>query len=220
MSVSFKETLFKPAGPLGLLVFVLILFSMLELVWGRNTMFLAVNQFVGISYLDSFFTYITLLGDGWTHGLVIIFALFFTLRWAFVLGLSVAMYGPTSVFLKRVIFPELPRPSAVFGIDRINTIEQVHLHSYQSFPSGHSMTSIALAVIAIYFFKDKRAQYGFALLGLLAAFSRIFIGQHYFSDVGVGGIIGLTASMLAYWLIQFVEQKRGITWFDQGLKDL
>ena len=48
----------------------------------------------------------------------------------------------------------------------------------------------------------------YLLLGLVAAWSRIYLAQHFFIDVYVGSIIGTTTSLLLYVIF---EQKKGDT---------
>lgn len=65
----------------------------------------------------------------------------------------------------------------------------------QSMPSGHAATSFAGAVILTYLL--KRAGPVFFVLAAAIAFSRVYVGVHYFSDVLVGALVG-TMVGLAY----------------------
>jgi undecaprenyl-diphosphatase len=65
----------------------------------------------------------------------------------------------------------------------------------QSMPSGHAATSFAGAVILTYLL--ARAAPFFFLLAAAIAFSRVYVGVHYFSDVLVGALLG-AAVALAY----------------------
>ena len=57
-----------------------------------------------------------------------------------------------------------------------------------SFPSGHAATSSAMASIISYYF--RRAAIPVFLLAALVAFSRIYVGVHYPSDVVGGAVLG------------------------------
>ncbi|MBL4786832.1 MAG: phosphatase PAP2 family protein [Cohaesibacteraceae bacterium] len=74
---------------------------------------------------------------------------------------------------------------------------------YASFPSGHSTTFGALAVLAILLVPKFRF-FILALFGLLA-FSRVAVGAHYPSDVLVGFTIGLAFS---WWLTTVFARNR------------
>ena len=63
-----------------------------------------------------------------------------------------------------------------------------------SFPSGHATTSFAAATILAYF--DKKRKKLFYLIATLIAFSRVYLGYHYFFDVIGGAILGLLISKL------------------------
>ncbi len=58
----------------------------------------------------------------------------------------------------------------------------------QSMPSGHAATSFAGAVILTYLL--PRGAPLFFLLATAIAFSRVYVGVHYLSDVAVGALIG------------------------------
>ena len=68
-------------------------------------------------------------------------------------------------------------------------------HDY-SFPSGHTGSAFALAVV-IFMVMDRK--YGLLALGLatLMGFSRLYVGIHYPSDVLGGIILGVITSIIA-----------------------
>ena len=67
-----------------------------------------------------------------------------------------------------------------------------------SFPSGHACSSFASATaIAL----GQRKYGGWAFLpATLIAFSRVYVGVHYPSDVLTGAVLGFLMSLLVYWL--------------------
>lgn len=69
-------------------------------------------------------------------------------------------------------------------------------HDINSFPSGHSATSLGVAFALSYLYPKYR--YIFISFGVLVAFSRVVLTQHYLSDVLVGGYIGFITSLLLY----------------------
>jgi len=72
-----------------------------------------------------------------------------------------------------------------------------------SFPSGHSASSFAAAtaLAALY---PKSAPLVFALAAGVGA-SRVHLGHHFPSDVGVGALIGVATGALVAWLIKVPE---------------
>ena len=86
------------------------------------------------------------------------------------------------------------RPRPYLALDEVNIWEKFILKDY-SFPSGHTTASFSLAtVISVYF----PAVAPFVLiLALLVGLSRIYLGQHYPSDVFIGSLIGIVSGIIA-----------------------
>ena len=95
--------------------------------------------------------------------------------------LMLMAYGYTSIFaqvLKRIF--NTPRPVKFFeGIETIRVIEGYPIHQWKSFPSGHSVSSFALATVLVYLLPNKKAAWIILPLALLAAFSRVYLAQHF-----------------------------------------
>lgn len=74
------------------------------------------------------------------------------------------------------------------------------------FISSHAANSFALAVFLIPLFKElgKKSLF-FFIWAALIAYSRVYLGQHYPSDVVVGGLLGIVIGWLtskAYFYVQ------------------
>src|SRR5260221_2621658 len=75
-----------------------------------------------------------------------------------------------------------------------------------SFPSGH--TGSALAFFGVLGFAFRRWNWGFVLLGMAIGWSRIYLNVHYFSDVIVGGVVGLFFAQFTWGRIRpWLEEK-------------
>ena len=70
---------------------------------------------------------------------------------------------------------------------------------YNAFPSGHTATSTAF--FATLAFASWRIGLAFLVLPLLIAFSRIYVGAHYLSDV-VGAL--LLGTVIAYVVVRWI----------------
>jgi undecaprenyl-diphosphatase len=67
-----------------------------------------------------------------------------------------------------------------------------------SFPSGHAMTSFAIAVAVGGFYPQY--QPGLLAVAALIAASRIVVGMHFLTDVVVGALMGALIGYLSIWL--------------------
>lgn len=106
-----------------------------------------------------------------------------------VLG-AIALIGSFlgGVFLKRIF--ERPRPYQV--LPDIYTGPKI-FKDY-AFPSGHTTASFSLAVN--YALAYPYLTFFLILCAILVGISRIYLGQHYPSDVVVGGLLGSIAAII------------------------
>lgn len=76
-----------------------------------------------------------------------------------------------------------------------------------SFPSGHTGASFAAAVV---FFKKLPHKYGIPALIIagLIAFSRLYLGVHYPTDVICGVISGVLIGLLSCKIGEYLQQKK------------
>jgi undecaprenyl-diphosphatase len=57
-----------------------------------------------------------------------------------------------------------------------------------SFPSGHTMTAFAIALVVSYFYPALEGPLYF--LAISIGFSRVVLGMHFLSDVLAGAVLG------------------------------
>ncbi|HKQ36708.1 MAG TPA: glycosyltransferase family 39 protein [Verrucomicrobiae bacterium] len=107
--------------------------------------------------------------------------------------------------LKHVI--ERPRPFA--GVPDLNLL--VGRGTSFSMPSSHSSTWFAAAFLALCFYrKSWRFMYP---LAAMIAFSRVYVGAHYPSDVMLGAILGTGYAAAALMGLQLLWRRIGPDWF-------
>jgi len=86
-------------------------------------------------------------------------------------------------------------------------IEHVTLHNFHSFPSGHSTSAFALVAILSFAIKNKNYSILFLIIGALVGYSRIYLGQHFITDVAIGSIIGVLFSIICWiWFEKYFKR--------------
>jgi undecaprenyl-diphosphatase len=174
-----------------------------------NGTFVAINQTYHAKWIDTFFVTFTDLHEiPWVAALFIGLVLFFGFRkfGKQFLSIFIAMILAVAVsdaFCRRVLkhYVERPRPgqSETFKDSAVVLAPGTG----NSFPSNHAANCFAVAVIlAAAFPRFRHMFYSFALL---VAFSRVFVGVHYPSDVLVGSIVGILFGRVVsvFFAIQF-----------------
>ncbi len=125
----------------------------------------------------------------------------------FAFGLSIAINNGVCDFIK--VRVERPRP---FEAQVVSTpIESSRLVNpkkpHRSFPSGHSMNSLAAVILALFLW--PRIKPWLLILPALIGFSRIYLGVHYLTDVlagfTMGAIIGVLLGLIARKLLSLKQ---------------
>lgn len=75
-----------------------------------------------------------------------------------------------------------------------------------SFPSGHSAASFAAAA-SFYRLLPKKLGVPAIVLAALIAFSRLYVGVHYPTDVLAGALMGIALSYFAQYLVETIAVK-------------
>lgn len=171
------------------------------------------------SYIaNTFFRFFTNMGDGAIFVLSIIILLFWRFRTALVvLLLGIALFL-TSTLTKN--FFSQPRPYRYFEerdlLDRITFVDGVRLaKGTTSFPSGHTMTGFAFYSFLALVIPRKKAM-GLLLFtaALLVGISRMYLVQHFLSDVYLGAILGVFLAIIFHYIHSHYFK---VAWADKAL---
>ncbi|TAG44922.1 MAG: phosphatase PAP2 family protein, partial [Cytophagia bacterium] len=155
------------------------------------------------SFFDFLFYYITFIGDGLFSILMVILMLFYRWRIAVLIGITFAISGLLSLFLKQIVFPIAPRPAAFFDELKIQNIyyvlsKQSEISFSNSFPSGHTTTTFALLIVFCLWGKTEKYTIFWIFLAFLVALSRVYLLQHFWIDTYFGALLGTMVSVLVY----------------------
>jgi membrane-associated phospholipid phosphatase len=198
------------------ITFLLVLSAglLLLVLKGKAGSFLWLNAYHSPE-LDRFFIYVTFLGDGLFAVTLALFC-FVVLRkkkLGVVLLTSYLLSGLVAQLLKHLVVA--PRPAGYFAPGQYRFFIQDITHSASnSFPSGHATTALALATVLALFIANRTVQLTLLLLGWVAAYSRVYLAQHFLVDILIGACIGLGVSLLATVYVQ--RKVEGHPWLRNG----
>ena len=124
---------------------------------------------------------------------------------ALIIGLIVC-----NLVLKNLI--ARPRPYTCDGYASLLMIEE---QSDKSFPSGHTVALFEMAICVAYSTMRRSRLWGVLayLYAFVIAYSRLYVGVHYPSDVIAGIVIGTVDGILAILLVNWIYRK----FFDKKL---
>lgn len=182
----------------------LLVVAMLLLTSEKGETELLINSKFNVG-LGQFFRYATHLGDGIMYAIII--ALFLLIKYynALLLFLTSVIQTIIVQVMKKIIYPEALRPSAYFENHEgviLNFAEGVKMHSVHSFPSGHTATAFAIAVILTAIIKKPIWSFFFFIAACIAGFSRVYLLQHFFEDVFTGALIGIASALFILFILK------------------
>jgi membrane-associated phospholipid phosphatase len=170
---------------------------------------------------DQVFYYLTFLGDGILICLIILY-MFVRKIWYGVLGTVIFAISSliTQVF-KRTVFADFPRPSRYFDASHgLRYMEDLEIHQWNSFPSGHSSGAFTIFLLISLISKKPWIQTACFLLALAAAFSRVYLLQHFYMDIYGGAIAGVVITSFLYYQFQYKSRLGEHPSLDRPLSDL
>jgi membrane-associated phospholipid phosphatase len=198
--------------------YLILLFTILGMlyVYPKLELHLMLNSHhTGIQ--DTFFPYFSILAEGPLYVLALLPMLWKKFRLPLFFALCELSAGTILQVLKHII--SHPRPVSAFEeySDAVLPVVQgVDLHHSNSFPSGHASTFFVFCTCCVLLLAYRYGQrvrqnsqescilpcvlavllVAFAALG---AYSRIYLSQHFLSDVCVGSIIGVVTPLLMFY---------------------
>lgn len=165
--------------------------------------------------LDGFMIIVTNLGAGLLFIPLLLFMLFYRFKYALLTAIVWVGHGLICAVLKRGPFSYLQRPRALLDNQLLYFVPNVDVHTFHSFPSGHTATMFCFAFLLSLFLRNRFASAALLLLALLVAYSRIYLLQHFLIDVAAGAAIGV---MMTYAVWQYFENAALPSWMNQYIR--
>jgi len=182
------------------------LFSM-SLFWGKNEAFLYLNANLGL-LADKVFEYSSYLAEGWIWiPYFIVLVGLYKKDTAFIL-MNFLISTLLTQFAKNFIFGTAMRPMAS-GLDatQIHSVPGVEIHTFNSFPSGHTATAFTLFILTTYLFPNKYALSLGIVYALVCAYSRIYLAQHFPLDLAGGILVALLTLPISIFIRKKLNKK-------------
>ncbi len=155
---------------------------------------------------DSFWTGISLLGNGWACFAIAFPLILFAPR-LLMAGICSGIF--TGIFSRiGKMLANTPRPAGLLDQSSFHIVENPLLHS--AMPSGHTMTAFGIAA-AIYFSinADRRKKYLWIfLLAIAVGISRMALGAHWPEDVLIGASLGTLCGLAGAWLAAKIKPSK------------
>jgi membrane-associated phospholipid phosphatase len=198
-----------------------LFFSLYLLVFGVGLFFtLSVDKLPGhellnqynAPFFDTFFYYITYLGDGVISVIILAIVAIYNYRYALVGALSFGLAALMTHVLKVSVYDHVERPYiALWNYFHHNPNSHLVLETnklHNSFPSGHTTGAFAIFMFLALYSKNKWIGLICCLIAILSSFSRVYLSQHFVEDTLAGSVIGMGISLMAFAIYETVQTKR------------
>lgn len=189
--------------------------GVLLIIYPKAQLHIFSNQFHS-PFSDTFFKYITHLGDGTFIAVLFIALLFVKYRYAFAFLTGALAASLLINLVKKVLMHDVYRPSKYFELYetyQLHFVEGVKLHALQSFPSGHTTTVFNLFFMLSVLVENRWLKFIFLVIAIVVGYSRVYLSQHFLIDVVAGSVFGVASIFLSFYY--FSQSSKG--WLDQSI---
>ena len=167
-----------------------------------------IQEFIRQDWMTPFWKFVTFLGDKGWFWIALSIALLIPKKTRYIgiaallsLGIGALI---TNVTLKPLVARTRPY-EVVEGLVRL-----IEKQSDRSFPSGHTCSSFAAAFV-YYRYMPKKYGVPLVVLAAMVAFSRLYLGVHYPTDIIGGVIAGGIACFAACWIVRKAKLQERIS---------
>lgn len=183
---------------------------------------------------DIFYRYYTQVAEWFPYIVCVILLLFSRIGDGVFASAAMILSALTTQLFKNII--NAPRPIKWFELNmpdvQLPLTPGVEVHTWFSFPSGHTTSFFALAfVVSILFSRETSTsslsrtnrsynylfQAALFFLAALGGYSRIYLSQHFARDVFAGILVGVIVTAVCYAVFSRYEDKK---WYNYRLLSL
>lgn len=189
---------------------ILLLLLGLLIYLGKTNSFLLINTHYTTS-ADRFFYYVTYLGDGLIYIPLIVFCLYYKREFLIPAIIAIILCTVISQVLKRCVFPDELNLRPISLEEQHIIIHKpagIEMSRFNSFPSGHTSTAFTLALLLAYMVKRRIWAFILPFIALMVGYSRIYLGQHFMTDVSAGIVVGIVSSSIALLIYNYWRKKK------------
>ncbi|MFL5742507.1 MAG: phosphatase PAP2 family protein [Flavisolibacter sp.] len=183
-----------------------LLIGIFFLFYGKENSFLIINRYNSPAF-DYVFRAWTFLGDGLIWIPLFVYVFLFRRDYFIAVLASLIFCTILTQFLKNVVFPNDFRPIVLLG-ERVRTIPGYYMNRVHSFPSGHTSTAFTLALLMSFIVRKNLWVYVFPLIAFFVGYSRIYLAQHFVTDVFAGLLTGIVSASLALLVYEWFTKRK------------
>jgi len=167
---------------------------------------------------DMFFSLVTSLGDGWAAVALVLILLFVRYRDAILMATVNIVSALIIQLLKHGPFAGSLRPWEYFrGTNALHVVPGIDMYSFNSFPSGHAATACASCFCLSLMTPHRGMKATLAIAGLVIAFSRVYLSQHFLADVCAGALLGILVGLMLAAILERLSLNTKNRWMELSL---